>query len=335
MEITGTSNTDPHPHRAQPRLLDRVRGEIRRLHYSSRTERAYVSWIRRYILYHGKRHPDSMGETEITGFLTHLATERHVSASTQNQALSALLFLYRRVLGKEIPWLEGIERPQRPPRLPVVLTPAEVRALLSRMTGTTWLMAALLYGSGLRRMECCRLRVKDIDFNRREILVRDSKGEKHRPTVLPARLLKPLAQHLELVRQQFDRDLREGAGYVELPYALSRKYPSARRDWAWQWVFPATRIYTDRASGERRRHHLHETVLQRAIQIARRSAGIVKPAGCHSLRHSFATHLIESGYDIRSVQKLLGHNELETTMAYVHLARIGGFRIRSPLDETI
>ena len=333
METTGTANADPH--RARPRLLDRVREEIRRLHYSSRTERAYVGWIRRYILYHGKRHPDSMGETEIKRFLTHLATARHVSASTQNQALSALLFLYHKVLGKEIAWVEQYERPQRPSRLPVVLTPAEVRALLSKMAGTTWLMAALLYGSGLRRIECCRLRIKDIDFDRREILVRDSKGQKDRPTVVPARLLGPLAEHLALVRRQFERDTREGAGYVELPYALSRKYPSASRDWAWQWVFPATRIYTDRATGERRRHHLHETVLQRAVQIARRSAGIVKPAGCHSLRHAFATHLVESGYDIRSVQKLLGHNDLETTMVYVHLARIGSFRVRSPLDESI
>jgi len=204
METTGTANADPH--RARPRLLDRVREEIRRLHYSSRTERAYVGWIRRYILYHGKRHPDSMGETEIKRFLTHLATARHVSASTQNQALSALLFLYHKVLGKEIAWVEQYERPQRPSRLPVVLTPAEVRALLSKMAGTTWLMAALLYGSGLRRIECCRLRIKDIDFDRREILVRDSKGQKDRPTVVPARLLGPLAEHLALVRRQFERD---------------------------------------------------------------------------------------------------------------------------------
>ena len=285
--------------------------------------------------FHRKRHPDSMGESEIRAFLTHLATERHVSASTQNQALSALLFLYRRILGKEIPWIEELERPQRPERLPVVLTPSEVRALLSRMSGTTRLMAALLYGSGLRRIECCRLRVKDIDFERREILVRDAKGQKDRTTLLPARLLKPLAHHLELARRQHERDVREGAGYVELPYALARKYPSAPRDRGWQWVFPATRIYTERASGERRQHHLHETVLQRAVQCARRAADIVKPAGCHSLRHSVATHLVESGYDVRSVQKLLGHNELETTMIYVHLARIGTFRIRSPLDDTI
>jgi integron integrase len=334
METTSTPQY-PEPTQSRRKLLDRVRDEIRRLHYSSRTERAYVGWIRRYILYHGKRHPDSMGETEITGFLTYLATQRHVSASTQNQALSALLFLYRRILGREIPWIDNIERPQRPSRFPVVLTPVEVRELLSRMTGTAWIMAGLLYGAGLRRLECCRLRVKDVDLSRREILVRDSKGQKDRLTLVPARLVKPLSKHLERVRQQFDLDVREGGGYVELPYALARKYPAAPREWGWQWVFPATRSYVDRATGERRRHHLHETVLQRAVQLARRSAGIARPAGCHSLRHSFATHLVENGYDVRSVQKLLGHNDLETTMVYVNLARIGTFRVRSPLDETI
>jgi integron integrase len=276
-----------------------------------------------------------MGEAEITRFLTYLATQRRVSASTQNQALASLLFLYRRVLGKELGWLDDFERPQRPTRLPVVLTPEEVRSLLSQMSGTTRLMAALLYGSGLRRSECCRLRIKDVDLSRREILVRNSKGQKDRMTILPARLAKPMIRHLALVKKQFEQDLREGAGSVELPYALARKYPSARREWGWQWVFPATRIYTHRETGERRRHHLHETVLQRAVQLARRSAGIVKPAGCHALRHSFATHLVEAGYDIRSVQKLLGHNDLETTMIYVHMARIGPFRIRSPLDETV
>jgi integron integrase len=333
MDTTGTRSGEPD--KPQPRLLDRVRNELRRLNRSSCTEKAYVAWIRRYILYHGKRHPDSMGEAEITRFLTYLATQRRVSASTQNQALASLLFLYRRVLGKELGWLDDFERPQRPTRFPVVLTPEEVRSLLSQMSGTTRLMAALLYGSGLRRSECCRLRIKDVDLSRREILVRNSKGQKDRMTILPARLAKPMIRHLALVKKQFEQDLREGAGSVELPYALARKYPSARRDWGWQWVFPATRIYTHRETGERRRHHLHETVLQRAVQLARRSAGIVKPAGCHALRHSFATHLVEAGYDIRSVQKLLGHNDLETTMIYVHMARIGPFRIRSPLDETV
>ncbi len=330
-----TQRAAPDPARPRRKLLDRVRDEIQRLHYSSRTERAYVSWIRQYILFHGKRHPDTMGEVEITAFLTHLATKRNVSASTQNQALSALLFLYRRILGKEIGWLSDIERAQRPTRLPVVLTVSEVRLLLSKMTGPTWLMASLLYGSGLRRLECCRLRVKDIELERREIVARDSKGQKDRTTILPVRLVQPLMQHLEEVRKQFDRDLREGAGHVELPYALARKYPRASREWGWHWVFPATRTYVDRASRERRRHHLHETVLQRAVLTARRAAGIAKPAGCHSMRHSFATHLIENGYDVRSVQKLLGHADLETTMIYIHLARIGTFRVRSPLDESI
>jgi integron integrase len=291
METTGTSTPEPE----RPKLLDRVRDEIRRLHYSSRTERAYVSWIRQYILYHGKRHPDTMGEAEITGFLTHLAARRNVSASTQNQALSALLFLYRRILGKEIGWLADVERAQRPARLPVVLTVAEVRALLSKMTGPTWLMASLLYGSGLRRLECCRLRVKDIDLERREITVRHSKGQKDRTTVLPARLIRPLRLHFEEVRKLFDRDVREGAGHVELPYALARKYPGASREWGWQWVFPATRTYVDRRTGERRRHHLHETVLQRAVQTARRAAGIVKPAGCHALRHYAGCRIMPGG----------------------------------------
>jgi integron integrase len=318
----------------KPKPLDRVRDKVETLHYSRRTEQAYVRWIRRFVVFHGKRHPDSMGEDEISAFLTHLATRENVSASTQNQALSALLFLYRRVLGRDLGWLSGVERAQRPERLPVVLTPSEVRALLSRMRGAPALMASLLYGSGLRRMECCRLRVKDLDFERREIVVRDAKGRKDRGTVLPTRLSRPLTEHLARLRRQFESDLRAGGGYVALPYALGRKYPNARREWGYQFLFSATRTYADPESGERRRHHLHETVLQRAVTEARRAAGIVKPAGCHSLRHSFATHLVEAGYDIRSVQKLLGHRDLETTMIYVHLARIGPFRIRSPLDET-
>jgi len=320
--------------RDKPRLLDRVRGEIRRLHYSPKTEKAYVSWIRQFIVHQGKRHPETMGEAEVVDFLSFLAIDRKVSASTQNQALCAILFLYRRILGVEMGWPDNIERPQRPSRIPVVLTPGEVKALLSRMSGTTLLMAGLLYGSGLRRLECCRLRVKDLDFGRREITVRDAKGRKDRVTLLPLKVIKPLEQHLEGVRRQF-QDLRAGAGYVELPYALARKYPSARREWGWQWVFPATRTYVHGESGERRRHHIHETVLQRAVHAARSAAGITKPAGCHSLRHSFATYLVEAGYDIRSVQKLLGHSDLETTMMYVHLAHVGPFRVRSPLDETI
>jgi integron integrase len=258
---------------------------MRLLHYSPRTEAAYVSWVRRYVLFHGKRHPDSMGEMEISSFLSHLAEEKNVSASTQNQALSALLFLYRRVLGRDLEWLGDFERPERPPRLPVVLTSGEVRALLSQLQGVPRLMASLLYGSGLRRLECCRLRVKDIDLERREIVVRDSKGRKDRTTILPARLVKPLSEHLARVRRQFEADLQKGAGYVELPYALARKYPNAARDWGWQWVFPATRTYVHAQTGQRRRHHLHESVLHRAIHAARLRARIAKPVGCHTLRH--------------------------------------------------
>jgi len=285
-----TKRTEPgDPDRARPKLLDRVRDEIRRLHYSSRTERAYVGWIRRYILYHGKRHPDSMGKAEIAAFLTHLTTERHVSASTQNQALSALLFLYHRVLGTKIPWIEEIERPQRPQRLPVVLTPTEVRALLSRMSGTTWLMAALLYGAGLRVLECARLRVKDVDLSRKELIVRDGKGRKDRVTLVPGTLVATLTAQLERVQVKHRFDLRQGGGFVELPYALRRKYPQAARQWGWQWVFPATRTYLHPETRERRRHHLDESVLQRAVRQAVREAGIAKPATCHTLRHYAGT----------------------------------------------
>jgi integron integrase len=325
----------------KPRLLDRVRAEVRRLHYSPRTEKAYVGWVKRFILFHGKRHPNEMGKEEITAFLSHLAVRDHVSDSTQNQALSAILFLYRRVLGTELSWVDGYERPKRAERLPVVLAPSEVRALLSHLGRPVGLMAALMYGSGLRRLECCRLRVKDIDLERREIVVRDAKGRKDRTTILPARLATPLKEHVTRLRRVYDNDIRKAkvtgisAVAVALPFALARKYPSASREWGWQWLFPATRTYVDRETGERRRHHLHESVVQRAVRDARRAAGIGKPAGCHSLRHSFATHLIENGYDVRSVQKLLGHKDLQTTMVYVHLARIGPFRVRSPLDETI
>jgi len=284
------------------------------------------------VLFHGKRHPAEMGEEELTAFLSHLATDRKVSASTQNQALSALLFLYKEVLGKELPWLDGVVRAKRPQRIPVVLTRGEVMGLLECMHGRTRLMAALLYGGGLRLMEAARLRVKDLDFERREIRIRDGKGRKDRVSLLPAKLVPPLKTHLQRVRERHRADLSAGNGSVELPDALARKYPRAAWEWGWQWVFPATRLYRDRESGVHRRHHLHESVLQRAVKEASRQAGITKPATCHTLRHSFATHLLESGYDIRTIQELLGHRDVSTTMIYTHVLNRGGLGVKSPLD---
>ena len=297
----------------KPRLLDRVREALRIRHYSRRTEQAYVAWIRRYIFFHGKRHPAELGAPEVTRFLSSLAVEGRVAASTQNQALSALLFLYRDVLGVDLPWLDDVVRAKRPARLPVVLTRDEVRALLGRLSGSPRLMACLLYGAGLRVLECCRLRVQDIDLGRNQIVVRGGKGDKDRVTMLPALVKPDLARHLARVRQQHQRDLAAGAGWVELPTALARKYPHAGREWPWQWVFPATRTYVDRATGERRRHHLHETVLQREVKRAAWQAGITKRASPHTLRHSFATHLLEDNHDIRTVQELLGHRDVATT----------------------
>jgi integron integrase len=315
------------------KLLDQVRVAIRTRNYSRRTEKAYVGWIRRFILFHGKRHPLDMGPKEVSSFLTHLAVHRHVSASTQNQALSALVFLYREVLGRDVGWLADLVRAKRPKRLPVVLTRPEVASVLDRLQGVTWLMASLLYGSGLRLLECCCLRVQDIDFGRGEILVRDGKGQKDRRTMLPQSVQPRLRRHLHGVRAQHLRDLRCGRGWVALPDALQRKMPHAGREWSWQWVFPATRSYRDPASGQWRRHHLHETVLQRAVRQAARKAGISKRVTCHSLRHSFATHLLEDGYDIRTIQELLGHRDVSTTMVYTHVLNRGGRGVRSPLDS--
>jgi integron integrase len=322
---------EPAHRSGKPRLLDQVRQALRTRHYSPRTEKSYVRWIARFVVFHGKRHPREMGGPEIERFLTDLATRGRVSASTQNQALSALLFLYQEVLRRPLDPISGIVRAKRPARLPVVLSREEVRALLEHLHGPTWLMASLLYGSGLRLLECCRLRVKDIDFRRSEITVRDGKGHKDRVTVLPVRLQGPLAAHLERVRMQHQVDLRRGAGSVELPNALRAKYPRAPWEWCWQWVFPASRFYVASA-GERRRHHLHESVLQRAVKDAVRSAGIPKPASPHSLRHSFATTLLENGYDIRTIQELLGHADVSTTMIYTHLIHRGALGVRSPLD---
>jgi integron integrase len=292
-----------------------------------------VHWIRRFIFFHDKRHPAEMGPTEISVFLSTLAVRDKVAASTQNQALSALLFLYRDVLGVNLPWLDDVVRAKRPQYLPVVLTRDETRAVLQHLTGVPRIMALLLYGAGLRLLECCRLRVKDVDFATKQIVIRDGKGRKDRVTMLPAAAEGVLMAHIDRVRAQHQADLRHGAGLVELPGALLRKYPSAGCEWAWQWVFPATRFYVDRLTGQRRRHHLHESVLQRAVKDAVRAAGIPKPATCHTLRHSFATHLLEDNHDIRTVQELLGHRDVSTTMIYTHVLNRGPAGVRSPADR--
>lgn len=317
---------------SSPKLLDQVRGKIRLKHYSIRTEQAYADWIKRFILFFGKRHPRDLGAADVEKFLTHLAVEGKVAASTQNQAKSALLFLYREVLEIELPWLDNVERAKVPKRLPVVLTRPEVQAVLSQLQGTHWLIASLLYGTGMRIMECMRLRVKDIDFSRKEILVRDGKGFKDRVTMLPASLATPLREHLQKVKTLHEQDFAAGFGSVYLPYALARKYPNAARDWGWQYVFPAAGMSSDPRSGEVRRHHVQEQAIQRAMKQAVRDANLVKPATPHTLRHSFATHLLEGGYDIRTVQELLGHSDVSTTMIYTHVLNKGGRGVTSPLD---
>ncbi len=316
-----------------PRLLDQVRELLRIRHYSIRTEQAYLQWIRRFVIFHGKRHPRDMGADEVTAFLSHLAQDRNVAASTQNQALNAILFLYRDVLKIQLPWLEEVQRAKKPQRLPLVLTRGEVKCLLAQLEGTAWLMAALIYGGGLRLLECLRLRVKDIDFDYRQLVIRDAKGQKDRVTLLPHNLIEPLRSHLIRVRTLHERDLEEGYGCVYLPYALAQKYPSAEREWGWQYVFPSARRSVDPRSGAERRHHAPEDSLQRAVKAAVRSSRILKPATVHTLRHSFATHLLESGYDIRTVQELLGHADVKTTMIYTHVLNRGGKGVVSPLDS--
>jgi integron integrase len=301
-------------------------------HYSIRTEQAYLQWIKRFILFHGKRHPRDMGGQELTLFLSDLAIQRNVSASTQNQALNAILFLYRDVLKIQLPWLDDVQRAKKPHRLPVVFTREEVRALLAQLDGTLWLMAMLTYGAGLRLLECLRLRVKDIDFQYQQILIRDAKGQKDRITVLPKTLIEPLRTHLFKVKQLHQSDLRAGYGSAHLPFALATKYPSADREWGWQYVFPSSLRSSDPRSGAERRHHAPEDALQRAIKRAIRKAAIVKSGSVHTLRHSFATHLLESGYDIRTVQELLGHTDVKTTMIYTHVLNRGGRGVVSPVD---
>lgn len=313
-------------------LMEVVRSRIRAKHYSLRTEQAYLGWIRQFILANGRRHPRQLGGAEVEAFLTRLATERNVAASTQNQALSALLFLYREVLRVDLPWMASILRAKRPRRLPTVLSVDEARKLLSMMDGRTWLMASLLYGTGMRLMECLRLRVKDVDFARNEILIRNGKGGKDRRTMLPRALEEPLRREIQRARVLHAQDLAEGLGETPLPDALSRKYPGAGREFGWQFVFPADRRSVDPRGGGLHRHHVDDAVLARALKVARAQAGIQKLLSAHTLRHSFATHLLEAGYDIRTIQELLGHKDVATTQVYTHVLNRGGRGVRSPLD---
>jgi integron integrase len=315
-----------------PRLIDEVRRRLRFKHYSLRTEQAYVGWIRRFILANGKRHPRLLGGVEVEVFLSALAAERDVAASTQNQALSALLFLYREVLGIELAWMASIDRAKRPRKLPTVLSREEVSRLLAAMDGRVWLIASLLYGTGMRLMEGLRLRVKDVDFARNEICIRDGKGAKDRRTMLPRTLVEPLQREVERARITHVQDLAAGGGAVWLPNALARKYKSANREFGWQYLFPAKDLSRDPRSGAIRRHHLDDAVLARALKMAQRRAAIVKPVSAHTLRHSFATHLIETGYDIRTVQELLGHKDVATTQIYTHVLNRGGRGVVSPID---
>lgn len=318
---------------AAPKLLDQVRARIRVKHYSIRTETQYVQWVKRYIYFHDKRHPRDLGAPEVEAFLTDLAVVGKVAASTQNQALAALLFLYREVLGIELPWLNDVTRAKPSRRLPVVLTQAEVRAVLERMDGVYGLMGRLLYGTGMRLMECVRLRVKDVDFGRNEILIREGKGGKDRVTMLPAALAQPLVEHLQRRRLIYADDVSAGLAAVWLPDALARKYPNAATEWGWQYVFCSGSHSTDPRGGQVRRHHVDEKLLQRAMKKAVAAAHIAKPATPHTLRHSFATHLLESGQDIRTVQELLGHADVSTTMIYTHVLNKGGRGVISPLDR--
>jgi integron integrase len=316
-----------------PRLLDLLRDRIRFRHYALRTERTYAHWVKRFVAFHDMRHPSELGANEVTAFLSALASERNVAASTQNQALSAILFLYKEVLDIRLPWLDEIRKAKKPARLPTVLTHAEVRVLLAHIEGTNGLIARLLYGTGMRLMEGMRLRVKDMDLERRDVIVRHGKGGRDRVTVLPQALVDPLANHLARVREWFLADRNDALPGVELPHAYGRKNPNAGKLWGWQWVFPAHELSVDPRTNERRRHHQHEQNLQRAVSRAAVAARIAKPVSTHTLRHSFATHLMEAGYDIRTVQELLGHKDVSTTMIYTHVLNRGGRGVVSPLDR--
>ena len=323
---------DPSGGNLKPKLLDQLRQALRSRHYSRRTEQTYCHWVRRFIYFHHIRHPAEMAEPEINAFLTYLAVKGKVSASTQNQALSALLFLYRHVLGRQVGDLGQVIRARKPTRLPVVMTREEVKAVLASLTGDKRLMASLMYGAGLRLMECLRLRVQDIEFARHEILVRDGKGAKDRITMLPDSLKAPLQEHLEKVKAIHERDLTEGWGRVQMPTALDRKYPNAPTDWRWQWVFPQENRWMNPQTKEQGRHHIDESLLQKAVRGAVAKAKLTKRATCHTFRHSFATHLLEAGYDIRTVQELLGHSDVKTTMIYTHVLNRGPAAVRSPVD---
>lgn len=330
---TRNLHSTPLPGRhSSPKLLDQMRKALRSRHYSRRTERTYIMWVKRFAVYHKLRHPAEMAETEINAFLTHLAVNEKVSPSTQNQALSALIFLYRHVFGREIGDLGEVIRARRKQRLPIVLTRQEVRALLADLHGEKWILANLMYGAGLRLMESLRLRVQDIDFTANQITVRDGKGMKDRVTMLPEKTRGPLLKHLEKARRIHQCDLADGYGRVAMPYALERKYPNAASEWRWQFVFPQEHRWTNPLAGKQGRHHMHESLIQKAVRGAARKAGIAKRATCHTLRHSFATHLLESGYDIRTVQELLGHKDVRTTMIYTHVLNRGGKGVLSPAD---
>lgn len=320
---------------SQPRLLDQVRHAVRLRHYSFATEKAYVQWIRRFILANGKRHPRDLGASDVEKFLTDLAIRANVSPSTQNQALSAILFLYKRVLGVDLEWLQNVVRAKRDRKIPVVFTQKEARQVIAHLAGRYWLMGSLMYGAGLRVMETLRLRVKDIDTNYREIVIHDGKGRKDRRTLLPDCITERLDEHLVRVRGLYQGDIDAGNAGVSLPYALARKYPRAGNEWGWQYIFPSTGLSNSPYSGRLERHHADEKGIQRAVHVAVRSAGIKKPASCHTFRHSFATHLLESGYDIRTVQELLGHSDVKTTMIYTHVLNKGGRAVKSPMDRQV